>query len=410
MLYTNLFLAFGILMVIAFAVKFLSGKLGIPEVTGYVIAGVGIGILLSNFTTHPILEHFDFVSSIALSIIAFTIGIELKWDVIKKLGRPILFITLFESIGAFIVVVLAMLPVYHGSYKEALLLGSVAAATAPAATVAVVRQYKAKGVLTSTILAVVGIDDAVALTIYVVASSFVKAGLTGTNVSFFSVLGSALLSVAVSFAIGVLFAFAYIVLLNRIQSNDHIMLLLFAFLFAVSGLCSQFGVSELLGTMVFGILAVNLSPVIAMKSESIVHSVSPVFTAAFFMLGGAHLDIRLIGQVGLAGAVYFFARSAGKIGGGSLGAVVGRAPETVRKYVGFALLPQVGVALALALSIHKDFATAEFGNEGKYLAALVMNILLLTTIFTEIIGPLMTRAVLRKSGDIAPEEKTPDTV
>ncbi len=406
----NLFLIFGLILIIAFAIKVATSKIGIPEVTGYVLVGVVCGILISKFSEGMVLDKLGFVSSVALGIIAFVIGIELKWEVIKKLGKPILFITLFEALGAFTAVLLAMLPVYHGSLPHAILLGSVAAATAPAATVAVIRQYKSKGVLTSTVLAVVGIDDAIALMIYVVASSIARASLAGGNVPVLQVIGMSALSIAVSFAIGIIFAFLYITILKKVKHNDWVMLILVGFILAMIGVCDQLKISELLSIMVFGMTIVNFSPALAIKSETIAQYFSPVFLAGFFIIGGAHLDIRLIAKVGLAGAVYFFARGIGKIGGGSLGAAIGRAPENVRKYIGFALLPQVGVALALALSINKDFNVPEFGSEGKALAGMVINILLLTTIFTEIIGPLLTRMVLRKAGETQETPEKADSV
>jgi Kef-type K+ transport system membrane component KefB len=135
------------------------------------------------------------------------------------------------------------------------------------------------------------------------------------------------------------------------------------------------------------------------KSENIVSSFSPIFLVAFFVLGGAHLDVALIGQIGLLGLFYFFARSIGKIGGATLGAYIGKAPKQTRNLIGFALLPQVGVALALALAINKKFNMPQFGENGANLASTIINVLLFTTIITEIIGPLLTRFALKKAGE-----------
>lgn len=130
-----------------------------------------------------------------------------------------------------------------------------------------------------------------------------------------------------------------------------------------------------------------------------VENYSPLFLAAFFLLGGAHLDVRVLGQIGVMGLVYFAARSTGKIGGAALGATIGRAPRKIRKFIGFTLLPQVGVALALALSINKEFTKPIYGHQGAEMAHHIINILLFTTIITEIIGPLLTRFALKKSGE-----------
>ncbi|MDC7241398.1 MAG: sodium:proton exchanger, partial [Spirochaetales bacterium] len=162
-------------------------------------------------------------------------------------------------------------------------------------------------------------------------------------------------------------------------------------------------VSELLSIMTFGCVLVNISPAIAKKGTVNIENYSPVFLAAFFILGGAHLNLRLLGQIGVMGLIYFAARAVGKMGGASLGAVLGKAQPQVKKFIGFTLLPQVGVALALALSISKEFTKPVYGSAGMEMATTIINILLFTTIITEIIGPLLTRFALHRAGEAAPE-------
>jgi Kef-type K+ transport system membrane component KefB len=151
--------------------------------------------------------------------------------------------------------------------------------------------------------------------------------------------------------------------------------------------------------MVFAAGIANRSRTLSRRSMEVLRTSSPVFLAAFFVFGGAHLDVSSVTSVGLLGLVYFFARAVGKIGGASLGALIGGAPASIRRRVGFALLPQVGVALALALSVQKDFARPEFGPRGFELATIVINVLLLTTVLTEIVGPILTRRMLSAAGE-----------
>ncbi|HUX51350.1 MAG TPA: cation:proton antiporter [Spirochaetia bacterium] len=396
----GIFLYIGAMLLLALLVKVFSRKLKIPEVTGDVLLGVLLGGSVLNLLSADHLTRLGPISTVALGIIAFMIGVELKLDVLKRLGRPIFFIVIFESFGAFALVLVTQILFFPDSVNQALLLGAVAAATAPAATVAVIRQYKAKGPLTSTILAVVGIDDAVALIIYVFASSVVRSSLEGAHLEVIHILLQAGLSVLISIALGALSAMLFVFLVGKRRENDLIGLGLAAFILALVGIADMLGVSELLSIMVFGALVTNLSPILSKKTEGIVEYFAPVFVAAFFVLGGAHLDVRLIGQIGLIGLAYFLARSVGKITGGTLGAAIGRAPGTIRKYVGFSLLPQVGVALALALSIDKTFNIPKYGTAGHDMAVLIINVLLFTTILTEILGPFMTRTVLRKSGEV----------
>lgn len=414
MLGENLLLYLGLIFLLAFYNKSFCKKFNIPEVTGYVLLGVLFGISVLKLFNNEILEGFEYLSSIALGMIAFTIGIELKFDVIKKLGKSIIFIVIMESFGAFFVVFFTltflskMEIINNMQIYKSILLAAVAAATAPAATVAVIRQYKAKGTLSSTILAVVGIDDAVALIIYVFASSFAKSLIKGTDVHILEVTYNAVVLVFYAFVIGTIAAFLLIFLLRKIKSTEMIRILLAAFIMILLGLCETLHISELLAIMVFGVLITNFSPVIGKKSISFVESLTPMFLAAFFILGGAHLDVMAIKKIGFVGIIYFIARSIGKVGGASLGAILGKAPDKIKKYIGFALLPQVGVALALALSIKKDFTLPIYNTikmyngmgKGEELAYIVINILLFTTIITEVIGPMLTKIVLKKAGEI----------
>ncbi len=400
----NIFLYLAAIFGAGYAIKWLTSALKIPEVTGYVLLGVVLGVSLVKLLTPDVLETLSPLSTIALGMIAFMIGIELKLDVIKKLGKSILSIVTFESVGAFAIVSLSLYFLFKADLDTALLLGAVASATAPAATVAVIRQYRAKGPLSSTILAVVGIDDAFALIIYVFIESFVASNLQGVSISIPAMIGSAFLSIGIALGLGIGSAIVYTFILRKVKNNDWIMLLLATFLIFLLGICETLDVSELLAIMAFGMVIVNTSPTLSKKSESIVSNFSPIFLVGFFVLGGAHLDISLIGKIGLLGLFYFFARSIGKMGGATLGAILGKAPKHVKSYIGFALLPQVGVALALALAINKKFGTGEFGQVGMDLASTIINVLLFTTIITEIVGPLLTRIALTKAGETNPED------
>lgn len=396
----QIFLYLAAIFAAAYATKVLTNKAKIPEVTGFVILGVILGVSAVNLLTPAMLDKFSSISTIALGMIAFTIGIELKAEVIKSLGKSIFTIVTCESLGAFFVVFVVLRYIYKAELNTALLLGAVASATAPAATVAVIRQYKSKGPLTSTILAVVGLDDAAALIIYVFVEGFVSSRLLGTSISIPLMLLGALIEILEAFGIGIVAAIIYVLILKKVKNNEQIMLLLVAFLLGLLGISEYLGVSELLAAMAFGAVIVNTSPVLSKKSANIVSSFSPIFITAFFILGGAHLDISLIKDIGILGLWYFLARSIGKTGGATLGANIGKAPKTVRSLVGFALLPQVGVALALALAINKEFTMPQYGAAGATMAKIVINVLLFTTIITEIIGPLMTRYALKKAGEV----------
>jgi len=396
------FIYLSIIFLAAFLTKGITGKIRIPEVTGYVLIGVLMGVSLLHILGPVVLDHLSAISTVALGIIAFIIGVELRLDILRKLGKSILTIVFFECFAAFTVVYLLLLRFFPDNPYMALLLGSVASATAPAATVAVIKQYRAKGELTSTIMAVVGIDDAMALIIYVFASGVVKAGLTGSDAQVGMIIARTLLSIAESLFLGWLTAWLFRRFLGRSRNTEAIQLLLAAAIMGLLGISELLGVSELLAVMTFGSILVNTAPSLAKRGISIMENFSPLFLTAFFLLGGAHLDVRVLGQIGIMGLLYFAARSTGKICGATLGAFVGRAPKKVRKFIGLTLLPQVGVALALALSINKEFTQPVYGPRGTEMAHLIINILLFTTVITELIGPVLTRFALRKAGEIQP--------
>ncbi len=395
----SIFIYIGALFLGAYLIKVITQKLKIPEVTGYVLLGVLLGQSFLKVYSPIILENLDHLTSVALAIIAFIIGIELRWDVIKKLGKSIFFIVIFESLGTFLVVFGAMSLFFPGNLALSLLLAAVSSATAPAATVAVIKQYKAKGPLSSTILAVVGIDDAMALIIYAFVSSFVKGYIGGESIRVLSMILTTAASIGSALLLGGILGLLYLLLLKKVRNNDWIELLLGAFLLIALGLSEQFHLSELLAVMCFGAVVSNGSPVLRKKSGQIVEFFSPLFMPLFFILGGARLDITTLSTIGLMGLVYFLSRSIGKVGGATLGACIGGAQKKVRRYVGFALLPQVGVALALALAVAQDFQVPRFGELGNQLATSVINILLFTTIITEIVGPVLTGFALKKSGE-----------
>ncbi len=408
----NLLIVLGLIFIIAFFNKRISNFLQIPEVTGYVVLGVICGTILTFIMGHDnfeeMIEKLHIIPTIALGIIAFTIGIELKVDVLKKLGKSIFLIVIWECLGAFVSVVVLLKISGFETYK-CLLFGAVASATAPAATVAVIKQYKSKGNFTSTILAIVGIDDAMALIIFAFAISFSKALIKGIRVDIHAILISTILSIVSAVALGGVLAAIYLVMLKKIVNTEIVQMLLVSFILLLLGISEELHISELLSIMSFGAVLTNFSDVLTLKSEEIMEKFTGVFLGSFFILGGAHLDVLAVESIFLVGLIYFIARTIGKVGGASFGAAISGSSDIVKKYVGFALLPQVGVGLALALSIKRTFGQKimkagqemlVYGEKGVEVSYMILNILLFTTLITEVVGPMLTRYSLKKSGDI----------
>jgi Kef-type K+ transport system membrane component KefB len=395
----NMLVVLSVAAFVAYLSKTVTRRAGMPVVTGYVVTGVILGISLLNVFDTKALDRLDIINDFALGIIGFTIGAELRRDVFQRLGRSILLIAMMESFAAFFLVTLSMFALVPSKPYLALILGSVASATAPAATVHVIHQYKAKGPLTSTILAVVGIDDAFALIIFAFASAVAKSMIVAEHISFLHILLSPVFEVGLSVILGVASGSLFSILFKNVRYPDDLLLGTAAFLLAVLGLSRQYHLSGLLAAMAFGSTVSNAHVMLTNRSLKLLENVSPLLFAYFFIFAGSHLDVGLLPRIGVMGLIYLVVRAAGKMGGASLGAVVGKASNLVKRFVGFALLPQVGVAVALAIMVKKEFDVEKFGPQGTELAALVINILLFTTLITEVVGPLLTKMALTKAGE-----------
>jgi Kef-type K+ transport system membrane component KefB len=384
-------------------VGLLSGKvlnyIKVPAVAGYVLIGVILGTSVVGWLNAQVLDSLGLINELALGFIAFTIGAELEWGVIKRLGTGIISISIGEALGAFILVTLGMY-LMLGQLPLALILGAVASATAPAATMMVLQEVRAKGILTSALIAVVAIDDAIALILYGFASSIARAVLNvSEHLSLRNMLLGPGLEILGALAIGILTGFLLSIILKRIHLSHELMILVVSVILINSGLAQLFHFSELLADMALGATLSNLVPALSRRVFGLIESVTPPIYCMFFVLAGARLQLSLITKIGLLGMVYILARMLGKVGGTFLGATISRVPKVVRKYLGFGLLSQIGVAVGLAIVVAHDFPPSVYGAVGEKFSLWVINILLFTTIITEVIGPLLTKYAIIKAGE-----------
>ncbi|MDI3547268.1 MAG: hypothetical protein PWR10_920 [Halanaerobiales bacterium] len=394
----------GLLMILALLIVLLAKKIKIPIVVGYVFLGILLSINiveLAPFMTPEqkkwyafTVDSFDYIAHIALAFIAFTIGSELSVRVLKRLGKTIVYVVILEATGAFLLVTLAVLALGKPMYL-ALLLGAIASATAPAATVMVLREYKAEGILTSMILAVVGIDDAIALIIFSLVEPVALLQFSGeSNIAFAHILFEPLTEIIGSLVIGLLIGFLSQKFMATIDDKTKKILTLVSTVVGGSALSILFNLSPLITNMAVGFAYRNFARKNLGIGEYMDTLTTPLY-AMFFILAGTEIRFNSVFSftfLTLAFA-YLFARMAGKISGASLGAYLGKAPEKIKKYIGLGLLPQSGVAIALAYTVQKDFATA------PEVGVLVFNILLFTATLTEVFGPFATRYAIFKAGE-----------
>ena len=385
---TNIYVCLAVSMLLAL----FSGKLmkivKLPNVTGYLIVGLLAGPYCLNVMSEEILHTLSFIPTIALGFIALSIGAEFKLNYLKKVGKAPVIIAILEGIGAILVVDTALILTGH-DVRFSLVLGAIASATAPAATLMVVRQYKAKGPVTSTLLPVVAIDDAVALMGFGISVAIAKV-LANPNASVVSALIDPTVEIVGALIVGALLGVGYAFLVKYFTGRGNRMSVTFAMVFVCLGLCEMFGLSSLLGCMAMSAVFVNLSDQYEVVF-SLTDRITPPIFMLFFFLSGAELNISVLSSVGLIGTIYVIFRVIGKVLGAYAGAKVSKAQPVVQKYLGFTLIPQAGVAIGLAttsLSI-----VPEFGAQ-------IQTVILCGTVIYELIGPLVTKMALKKAGEI----------
>jgi Kef-type K+ transport system membrane component KefB len=402
----NLIFGVGALLLAGFVGGKAAARLKLPTISGYVVAGLVLGPSVLNVVPDRVVESLAPVPHIALGLIAITIGSEFRLGKLRQTGRNILVITVVQLLATFAAVVVA-LSVFGAPLPMALLLGAIASATAPAATVAIASELRARGPMVSTLFGVVALDDAFCITLFGFVMATAAAMIGATDTGPLGMILHPVREILISVTIGV--SLGYIVhrlVLNRKRNNEIIVIVL-GFVLIGSGMTVSIHVSPLIANMMMGFVLVNLS---AKNSRvmRILEPLTPPIYAAFFALAGTELDVRTLAASGALGLVYLGARAVGKYGGAFLGAAVAKESRTTRNLLGLALLPQAGVAIGLILVLQD---TPVFTHL-PYMRQMV-NIVLGSILVNEVIGPPLTKIALERSGStrrrqkgVAPEANT----
>ncbi|MDD6004419.1 MAG: cation:proton antiporter [Firmicutes bacterium] len=361
----------------------------LPNVTGYLIGGLLIGPSVLNLVTEGQLESLSFVSSIALGFIAFSIGGEFKMSYFKRVGLTPIIIAIFESLMA-VFMVTGTLILFGFDKAFSIVLGAIAAATAPAATIMVIKQYKAKGSLTETLLSVVALDDAVALIAFGVAVAISQMINNPSGANLLSQIASPVIEILMSLVIGGILGFLLVLPVRFYKDDASRQSLIYIFIFIALYIASKGGYSDLLTIMAMGAVFTNLSNE-SLKLMRIADVMTPPIFMAFFVISGADLKLSILPSIGLVGIIYVVIRSVGKVLGASIGAILSKSDANIRKYLGFALLPQAGVAIGLTV-VAKTVVP-------QY-AETIRAVILCGTLIYELIGPAVSKWALTKAGDI----------
>ena len=387
----------------------------LPAVTAYLVAGIlvgpfvlgAIGVEGLGFTSLENVEHFGILCDLALGFIAFSIGNEFRLSQLKKIGKQATIIGIFQAVFTTLLVDAVLVVLYFFgliTLPAAIVLGAVASATAPAATLMVVRQYKAKGPVTDILLPVVALDDAVGLVLFAISFGIAKS-ISAGPVNVISVVLEpvieVVLSLALGFVLGLLFTFVERYFHSRSKrmavSVTFVMIAVAISLlkFEIGGV--HIGFSSLLTCMMLGTVFCNTCDFSEELMGRVDRWTAPLFIL-FFVLSGAELDFTVFSNLAvvLVGIAYIASRSVGKYFGAGISSRISGCDENIVKYLGITLLPQAGVALGMAAQ------ASALGEDG----AIVQSITLFAVLIYEIVGPFLTKVALTKAGDIKPEGKT----
>lgn len=385
----NMLLSMAAAIALGLLLTRIAKKINLPNVTAYLVAGLAVGPYCLNLFDQNALAGVAQITSVALGFIAFSIGGEFKWESLKRVGTKAVIITLFQALAALALVDIVLL-VFGFDVPLSITLGAIATATAPAATLMVVRQYRAQGTMTNTLLSVVAMDDAIGLAAFSISLAIAQSLTSGAAPTLYNMLISPLLEIILSLVVGGLLGALLSFLMRFFRSRANRLSLMLAAVLAGVALADGYGLSSLLTCMAIGAAMVNLRDDSEMLVEIIDRWTPPLFTL-FFVISGAELDLHVLSTVGILGLLYILARSLGKYFGARVGASVVKSEPKIRKYLGLTLLPQAGVAIGMAQVVITKLP--EYGAE-------IRAVVLCATLVYELIGPVITRIALERSGEI----------
>ena len=395
----NLVLAVGIMIAVGFIGGLASAKFKFPMITGYIITGVLLSPSLLNIIPGETVGELNLITDVALGIIAYLIGGSLHQEDLQRLAKSIIYILPFESLGSWFLVTLVLVIVspliipgetfWQTYFPMAFVIGAISCATAPAATMAIISEYRAKGSFTTTLLAVVGLDDAIAVIAFAIASSISQPLVNDAgSISLYQMLGIPFLHIAESISIGVVFAIVLMYMIRLARTRELLLVVVLGMIMLCTGVSTYLGLSLIMANMVTGFIIVN--KVKRREMFDVVGEIEDVVYVMFFVLAGLHFDLSVMKFAGILALLIVITRCLGKYMGVRVGAGISHAPDNVKNYLGLALLPTAGVAVGLVLLASIQFPT--FGT-------LMLNAVLTATIINELIAPPLSKYAIFKAGE-----------
>jgi len=388
----NTILCLGIVLVGALVAEKIISYLKIPAITSYILLGILLGPYAMNVTGGGLIASSELLSNIVLGFIAFHIGKNFSIENFKRIGKAVISVSLAVTIATLVCVTLGIYYVAHQPFHIALLFGAISTATAPATTMMVIRQYKARGLFTDVLLGTVAIDDAWGIMIFSISLAIAQVLEIGqfSEWIIMTVTVKAAAKIFLSVILGSIMAIVASKISAYLKRRENVLTFILGAILINTGVALHFHMSPLLSNMFFGAVLVNIEKTSFRFFES-VNSVDWPLYVMFYVLAGANLDIGMLTSLGLIGSVYITSRIIGRIGGAYAGAAIAGTEQSIRRYMGLALMAQAGVAIGLAM-----MAKASLPHTG----GAILHTIIATTVVYEIFGPIATRYALLKAKDI----------
>ena len=379
---------------IVLIVGIIGGKLAkifkLPNVSGYLVAGLFLGPSFFKFINAGDIDTFSVISELALAVIAFSIGSEFIIKDMLKFGKSIIIITIAEVVFAIGAVFIVMFFLFKQSFAFSIIIAAMSAATAPAATLLVMRQYNAHGPLTRTILPVVALDDVFGIIAFGIAMSLAKLSISSESFSLFQMVIDPIIEIGGSIILGFILGVILTYVSKKSKGRDELQVMSLAAIGIATGLSTILNLSPLLTCIMMGATLVNMMQNFKRLFESVNDFVSPIYVL-FFTLAGASLDLSIFLQIGLMGIAYVIARAGGKIFGAWVGAKSVNADPMVTKYLGLGLLPQGGISIGLLVLVRQQLP--------EYAMA-ISSIIMFSVLIYEVSGPIFAKIAIEKAGEI----------
>ena len=391
----------GLILLLALLAGHMVQFLRIPEVTGYILAGIALGPSVLGWVSHDNLQALEVFSEVAIGLILFSVGSVFHYVRFMRSGRQVIVLTFIESSAAAILVSVGTVVIGH-SWQVAALLGSVSMATAPASTLMVIRECNSRGPLSEMLMGIIAMNNILCLIAYMVVTAMIDLGagvgvmgfeLDSIYAATFPLAWQVLGSVALGFLVGLMLA----AWATKVSEQGEMLILLAGSVLLCVGVARILDLSPLIASLAVGATMVNLSA----RSRRLFDTLSrtdPPFYAIFFVIAGADLDLSLVPAMGMLGAYYLAARAAGKFFGARLGSRWLGLDPMIQKYLGLTLMAQAGLAVGLTLTISRRFP--------EY-ATLVTTVVLSSVVIYEMFGPVATKFAIQRAGESNPSDPEP---